>query len=188
VIVTMKKFISVVMLVLFLMNVLGLYGVFLGLEFSNAQFANNQLDQDSYTGSDLMTIKVPLTVPYGTDNEEYVRVTGEFEHDGQVFRLVKQKLHRDTLYVVCFKDEQAGKIKNAMADYVKTFSDKTNSAKQNSKSTVPNFIKDFIAEGIVIQSETPGWFKKVNFGEFIQNPASANAGSFKHPPKTTLFV
>ena len=36
----------------------------------------------------------------------YERVNGEFEHNGEFFKLVKQKLENDTLNIVCIKDHR----------------------------------------------------------------------------------
>src|SRR5207302_5128451 len=98
------------MLLLFLLNTVGFYGIFLGMQLRYAREANKQLDEDQYSASDAMTFKVPLSVPYAADNQEYDRVTGEFEHRGEVYRLVKQKLYHDTLYIVCVKDRESKKI------------------------------------------------------------------------------
>ena len=82
----LKKVCTIFLLVLFLLNVLGFYGVFLGLQFKYAQEANDQLDDELYSSEDAMTFRVPLTVPYSTDNQDYERVSGEFEHGGDVYR------------------------------------------------------------------------------------------------------
>lgn len=49
------------MLVLFLMNMLGLYGVFLGVKFKYDQEVAQNLDDNIYAGVDEITFKVPLT-------------------------------------------------------------------------------------------------------------------------------
>src|SRR5258706_15021409 len=98
------------MLVLFLLNVLGFYGVFLGLKFKYAQDANDQLDAEQYSNADAVTFRIPLTVPYSTDHQDYERVSGEFEHDGEVYRLGEQKHFRHTAYIGCVKEDQRKKI------------------------------------------------------------------------------
>ena len=81
-----KKVISLFLLFLFLLNVLGYYGIFVGLQSKTAQQMRADFDEENYHHQEV-TIKVPLTVPYSTDSREYSRVDGEFEHKGEVYRL-----------------------------------------------------------------------------------------------------
>lgn len=144
------------MLALFLLNVLGYYGVFVGLQFKNSREMQARFDNEDYARTQEITIKVPITVPYATDSREYTRVDGEFEHQGEVYRMVKQKLQSDTLYIVCVKDNASKDIKQALADYVKTFTDKPVSEKSNSK-TAQNLIKDYIVSSTTLQTGSGGW-------------------------------
>ncbi len=162
---------------------LGFYGVFVGLQFKYAQEANNSFDRDQYSAADEMTFKVPLAVPYSTDQEEYQRVNGEFEHDGEVYRLVKQKLVHDTLYVVCVKDVRSGTINRALADYVKTFTDKPANSKQHNGKTALSFVKEYVSTGVSVQSLTSGWDKPVTYGEFVAKYLSIHTSRIKYPPR-----
>ncbi len=120
-----------------------------------------QFDDEDYQHEEL-TFKIPLTVPYSTDSKEYTRVDGEFEQDGEVYRLVKQKLQSDTLYIVCVKDNTSKNIKQALADYVKTFSDKPVSSKGNTK-TLQNLIKDYLCHTVSMERQNSGWEKTISF-------------------------
>jgi hypothetical protein len=115
-----------------------------------------RFDNEEYSHTQEITIKVPLTIPYATDSREYTRVDGEFEHLGEVYRMVKQKLLSDTLYIVCVKDKTSKEINQALADYVKTFTDKPVSEKSNSK-TSQNLIKDYMVSSIALQTGSDGW-------------------------------
>jgi len=184
----LKKVCTIFLLVLFLLNVLGFYGVFLGLQFKYAQEANDQLDDELYSSDDAMTFRIPLTVPYSTDHQDYERVSGEFEHDGDVYRLVKQKLFRDTLYIVCVKDIKTKKINQALVDYVKTFSDKPVNSKQHSGKQVPSFMKDYVTTGMSVESQSSGWKKTVGYGNFTRYYLSYHTSRIKHPPKHDPFL
>src|SRR5882762_9317018 len=106
----MKRVAIFAILILFLLNAVGLYGILLGLQFRFASEVNKQLDEDQYSASEAITFHVPITLPYSSDEQDLHRLTGEFEHQGEVYRLVKQKLYRDTLYIVCVKDTKSKKI------------------------------------------------------------------------------
>jgi hypothetical protein len=138
-----KRGFTIFLLALFLLNVLGYYGVFLGLQVNNTRAMQARFDTDSYDQFHEVTVKVPLTVAYLNDSRDYVRVDGEFEHEGEVYRMVKQRYQSDTLYIVCVKDKASKKINQALTDYVKTFSDKPAGEKGNTK-TIQNFIKDYM--------------------------------------------
>ncbi|HMI65785.1 MAG TPA: hypothetical protein VK517_07115 [Cyclobacteriaceae bacterium] len=184
----MKKFCTIIMLVLFLLNVLGFYGVFLGLQFKYAQEANDQLDAEQYSNADAVTFRIPLTVPYSTDHQDYERVSGEFEHDGEVYRLVKQKLFRDTLYIVCVKDNESKKINQALVDYVKTFSDKPVNAKQHNGKQVLSFIKDYVTTGVSVESQSSGWYKTFRYEDVTRHYLSLPSSRIKYPPRNNPFL
>jgi hypothetical protein len=152
---TVKKSLTLLLLLLFVLNIVGYYGVFVGLRLSADRTMREQFDADSYI-SEEVTFKVPIAIPYASDSREFERVDGEFEHEGQVYRLVKQKLQSDTLYIVCVKDHQAQKINQALADYVKSYTDKPFNAKQSVKS-MNVFSKDFISTAITLEASSTGW-------------------------------
>jgi hypothetical protein len=153
---SVKKLLTLSLLALFLLNVLGYYGVFVGLQVKSGQAMRDRFDSENYSAEQQVTIKVPITIPYASDSREYERVDGEFEHQGQVYRLVKQKLQSDTLFIVCIKDHQAAKINQALADYVKTFTDKPISSKRGSTVSF-QFSKDFLSNTTEVKSSASGW-------------------------------
>lgn len=98
---------------------------------------------DSYAGSQAITIKLPLALSNGSDMENYERVDGEFEYDGITYRMVKQKFYKDTVYIVCYKDQASMEIKTALTEYLKTFTDRPGERKSDDKS-LNDFIKDYL--------------------------------------------
>jgi hypothetical protein len=177
-----KRSFALFMMLLFLLNVLGYYGVLVGLQLKNKQNLQAQFDSDEYERQHEVTIKVPLTIPYATDSKEYTRVDGEFEHEGDVYRMVKQKLQSDTLYIVCVKDATSKDIKQALAEYVKSFTDKPASEKSQSK-TLQNLIKDYIATTTSLQNNTFGWSNVVAHGEKVIAYPAWIAYTTSPPPK-----
>lgn len=174
------------MLTLFLMNMWGLYGVFLGVQFKYGQEVAQNLDEDNYAGADEITFRVPLALPYYIDGRGYERVRGEFEANGEVYQLVKQKLLRDTLYIVCVKDHGSKKIKQALADYVKTFTDKPENSKSGAK-VLPQLSKDFLAYRIGVAHGTTGWGREIAFYDVAAKSPENNPESFSTPPQFSSF-
>jgi hypothetical protein len=179
----LKKVITIIVLLIFLLNAVGLYGVLIGLQLRLASDTNKELDEDRYSSSEAITLQVPLTIPYPIDEQDYHRVTGEFEHDGDVYRLVKQKLHQDTLYIVCIKDTKSKKINQALADYVKTFTDRPFNSKQQGSKLIYSIIKDFLNTGIEVENDANGWRECVPYNDFILRYLSSYTARIKYPPK-----
>jgi hypothetical protein len=177
----MKKFTSYVLVMLLLLNVMGYYGVFIGLKYSHSASINQRLDDSQYDESHTVTIKVPLTIAYYNDTE-YQRVTGEIEHNGEVYRLVKQKYEKDTLYIVCIKDLESKRIKQALADYVKNFTDHSS---DNSLKSIPSFIKDFISTEFSFDPSNKGWTRDIPFGLTEQKVKNIPL-KFNSPPPEKL--
>ena len=177
----MKKIIAIFLVLLLLFNALGFYGLFIGLRYKNEIDLVQRLDNDQYLEEQTVTLKVPMTLPYHLDSE-YERVDGEIEHDGEFYRLVKQKLQKDTLYIVCIKDQGSKRIKQALADYVKTFTDKPADAKHTGKF-LTNFIKDFLPTSVGISSASAGWTHVVSSAEIIDSFNSRSIAVVSPPPQ-----
>lgn len=119
-------------------------------------------DDENFESAEEITIEVPITIPYATSSTEFTRVDGEFEHQGEVYRMVKQRYMNDVLYIVCVKDNKSKEIKQALTDYVKTFTDKPSNEKSSTK-TIQNFIKDYMSTSTVLQSEGQGWHHVISY-------------------------
>ncbi len=185
----MKRSISIVLLVVFLLNTVGYYGFFLGVLASQQNSISQELDQDEFVGSDAITFRIPLSIPYHTDVNEYERVQGKFEKDGEVFQLVKQKMLNDTLYVVCVKDGESKKINQALTDYVKTFSDKPAGNHTNSSTKLStNFSKDYLSQRISISNDSHGWESEVSTRTLLVTLVPTFLASIVHPPERVFSI
>jgi hypothetical protein len=115
------------------------------------------------------------------ENKDYERVTGEIEHNGAYFTLVKQKLQNDTLYIVCIKNHDREKLANALGDYVKTFTDKPADSHSHQAKTIPGFIKDFLPSKISLESSVAGWMLAYHY-QHSSNTCNSAYLSINSPP------
>lgn len=76
-----------------------------------------RLDANDYTTDETLVLSVPLSMPYPIYSAGYERVEGDFEQHGRAYKLVKQKIENDTLFIVCIRDDQSTKIINAFQDF-----------------------------------------------------------------------
>ena len=177
---TLKKAFSIALIVVLLMNTMGYYAVFLGLQYKNNVAMTERLDADQYDESQTMTIEIPLTVPYMTDEAGFRRVDGLFEYKGEFYRLVKQKYAKETLTVVVIKDNENKRINEAMSDYVMSFTD---TADDQGSKVIITFIKDYIPQTFSMLESSIGWQKDVAFAISTNNLIPTFTASVIHPPE-----
>lgn len=175
----MKRLFAIVVLVVFLLNVLGYYGVLLGMKAVAGDDLTERLNSDMYDLGASITFKVPLAVPYGVDSKAYENVSGEFQKDGQTYRLVKQRMYQDTLYIVCMKDEKTSKINSALEDFVQSFAGHDD---DEQKTVVPSLIKDYVDTHISLTTVVTGWEKEVIKVSVPRNFIDSYFASIVHPP------
>lgn len=161
---------------------MGYYGVFLGLHLKNDIAMSKALDSDRYDQSNTITLKVAVSIPYMPDQDDFDRVNGQYEYNGELYRMVKQRYAKDTLTVICVKDTEHKKIDLALSDYVKTFTDKATDTKPASKTTI-SFIKDYLPISFEISSVTEGWTLRVLYNSNYQNLIPTFTASIVHPPE-----
>jgi len=171
------------LILLLLFNALGFYGLLQGLRYKTTQDLVKRLDNHRYSEDETILLKIPVAVPYQIDSEDYERVDGEFEHEGEFYRLVKQKYQNDTLFMVCIKDHTTKRIEQAVADYVKTFTDKPVDAKHNGK-VITIFIKDFLPSHITIKSISTGWHSEFVFGIRTPSLTDRDQSIISPPPRS----
>lgn len=162
------------------MNTMGYYAIFLGLQYKNKVAMTARLDAEQYDDTQTITIEIPITVPYMTDDADFKRVDGIFEYKGEFYRLVKQRYAKETLTVVCIKDTENKRINEAMSDYVMSFTDTGDD--QDSKVTI-TFIKDYIPQTFSILRSSIGWQKDVVNTMSISNLIPTFTASVIHPPE-----
>ena len=156
----MRKAISICLVVLLLLNVMGYYGLFLGLKYKNSVQVTTRIEARDYLDSETVTIKIPLSVPYYGDTD-FERVDGEIEHEGQFYRLVKQRLQKDTLEVVCIRDTSAEHIHEVLTDYVNTFTDQATD--RSGAKSIQSFIKDYFASTFSLREAANGWSVSLSY-------------------------
>ena len=163
------------------MNVMGYYGLFIGLQLRNNVAMQTRLNLEDFHPSQIVTIEIPLSLPYGAAASDFERVDGTFIHDGEVYRLLKQKVANDILTVQCVKDSEAQKIQQALTEYVKTFTDDQSTSSQG--KSVFSFIKDYLPESIAIRSSSDGWAADLIRNSCLKIFIPSFVSSIIHPPE-----
>lgn len=101
-----------------------------------------RLNASQYTDEESIVLTIPFSLPYPVSDGSYERVHGDFEFAGEYYKLVKQKLVNDTLFVVCVKDKTTQHLEETLSDYSQLANNLPVGAKQAFSFTSKLF-KDF---------------------------------------------
>ncbi|MBT1700290.1 hypothetical protein KK083_25615 [Fulvivirgaceae bacterium PWU4] len=178
----MKKLVSSLFVALILLNVMGYYGLFLGLQYKNTRDLISQFDAGTYNADEAEVLKIPFRAPNGYSSETFERVDGDFKRNGKVYRLIKQRLFRDTFHIVYIKDKVGTALNDALVDYVKTFSDETSDQGQHA-TILPLFIKEYFIRPFSLQSWSPGYEQAVRKESHVCVLIDTFETSIVHPPE-----
>jgi hypothetical protein len=82
-----------------------------------------KLDNHEYSDADLVTIKIPLHMPYTADKNEFERCDGTVQINGVFYNYVKRKQCNDTLILQCIANNEKNKLADAKNVYAKIAGD-----------------------------------------------------------------
>lgn len=119
----LKKIFSILLLAVHLFNLCGYSFLFQFLiQQSDKQLTQN-LDNNLYSRTDLVEVKIPLNLPYQTNWNEYERFDGNINFDGIHYNYVMRKVCNDTLYILCIPNHKKTQLYNAQSNYQKLVND-----------------------------------------------------------------
>ena len=135
----LKKIASILLLGLLVFNLFGYRIWFCYLQQqSNKQLTAN-LDKTEYDDKDLITIKVPLSLPYFTNWGEFERYDGSIEVEGQHYNYVKRKVLNDTLILLCLPNSEQTRLAYAKKEFDKFVAE--GKSANNNKSAGTSILK-----------------------------------------------
>ena len=108
-----KKFAAILLLLLLLFNLIGYRLLFSVLQQKANSSIVAKIDKEDYIDADLITLTVPLSMPYITDSKDFERKDGEIKLNGKVYRYVKQKISQGNLVLMCLPDEEKTQLQNS---------------------------------------------------------------------------
>jgi len=115
----LKKLAAIVLLLLMLFNLAGYRLWFYCAQQQADARLNAALDHDLYNDDELITIKIPLSMPYQTDRAEFERVNGEVNLNGKIYKYVKRRVAQGQLVLLCLPDHQKMRIESAKDEFFK---------------------------------------------------------------------
>jgi len=117
---------------------------------SSAQKMESKLDKKEYQDSDLVTIRIPLTLPYQTDTDGFERISGEVSFEGKIYTYVQRKMENGYFVLMCLPDHGKMQLEREKNDLVKSNLDqsKNNSNKPGSGNTILKYVSSEYEENI----------------------------------------
>ncbi len=178
----MRRIAAISLLFLFLLNIIGYYGVFLGLKYNLAQQVVDNLDANNFNSQDLVEFQIAVSLPYMPDQANYERVDGLIEVEGKYYRLVKQRYAGDTLHLVCLPDNDQQKIHKAIEDYVSTFT--APDASQGKQIDLSKSLsKDYFVSKTMMEKSASGGSYTVEQSDYVVSNYSCYLSVLAPPPK-----
>jgi hypothetical protein len=175
----MRKSLAVFFLCIILLNTAGYYLLFEGWKWHHSIAWS--FDEDG-SNSQQVIIEIPLNVPYVVQVKDWEKADGQFEYKGEVYRITKQKLTLDAVYIACVKDSENSRINQQLEDFAQTFSDRPGDSKQSAK-VFPGFIKEYVSSAVAITTSTSGWFVQSPGKLQLQSLVDSYYASIIHPPE-----
>ncbi len=182
----MKKITAIFLLLVFLFN-LGGYRVWIYFEQQRSD-KNFEvlLDKEQYNEAELITIKVPLSLPYQSDSKDFERISGEVNFKGKIYKYVKRKIENGEFVLLCLPDKNKMQLENAREDFFKN----TNDLAQNNSKRSDNS-KSISLKKVSSEYDQPLFAFKINsatnlfknFGFYkVENLNSSPHTSPEQPP------
>lgn len=175
----MKKAFSILLLMIFLFNLGGYYLLFWVLKEQANQELSVKLDEGEYNENETFEIKIPITLPYPLQNNDFERHSGQFVYKNDHYQLVKQKYENDTLTIVCVKDDETKHLSRVMD----SFSEASGSNPSDDGAlNIPMKVFQEYMSGLSISIErTRGWVQVIQ-ASFYADGFSLLVLSKPYPP------
>jgi len=76
-----------------------------------------KLDEGNYDTKDLITVKVPINMPYQVNRTDFERVDGEVTVNGQIYKYVMRKVQSDTMTLLCIPHYEKTELQSKATEF-----------------------------------------------------------------------
>jgi len=138
----LKKLAAISLLIIFAFNIIGYRLVFNLLESSADATFTAKIDAGRYNEKELITVRVPINMPYLSNPKDFERVDGEVTVSGQVYKYVMRKVERDTMTLLCLPHHEKTQLQNKANE----FAGKVNDLPSNDNNKKAEVFKQLTAD------------------------------------------
>jgi len=151
-----------------------------------------KLDKQEYDEKDLVEMKIPLTVPYGSSSKEFDRCSGEIDIEGVHYKYVQRKVYNDSLILLCIPNKEKMQIASAREEFSRLVNEvqKSNTGKKSSDANTSLLLKFSLSDytfqqttewNIRLSTEAADYY--TSSIALLSSPAAASPGQ---PPDFTI--
>lgn len=109
----MRKLTAISLMLLFFFNLFGYKALLQYWEMQSNTNMETQLALQQYNEEDLVTVKIPINLPYHTNWEEFESYDGEIDIDGVHYKYVKRRIFNDSLVLLCLPNTEKTRLSTA---------------------------------------------------------------------------
>ena len=113
----MKQVAAILFFSVLLLNTLGFRFLNSFLQHQSDLELEQSLDNHQYSENELISFRLPLSVPYNTGFTEFERINGEVKVNGIIYKYVKRRIFKDTLEVLCIVNSKKMNLETAEQQY-----------------------------------------------------------------------
>ena len=139
----MKKLAAILLIALFIFNLFGYRILFYFAQQQSDINIEKALDKNQYKEEDLITVKIPMSVPYQVERKDFERYNGEVNLNGKIYKYVKRKVCDGNLVLLCLPDQNKMRLETVKNDLIKNSNDLQNTGSKKSGDSKPFSGKDF---------------------------------------------
>ena len=119
------------------------------------------LNRDEYDESHLITIRIPLSLPYQTDSKDFQRIAGEVTFEGKIYKYVKRKVENGEFVLLClpdYKKMRMEKAKHSFFEFANDLTQNDNSKKSDNSKTgaFKKLLSEYDQYSFIINTNSPG--------------------------------
>ena len=148
--VNLRRIAPWILLLVFLTHQFGYIGVYW---FAKSHISQKWQATSEYHGQ-ITEVKIPFTIPYWMDQDEFQPADGLFEHNGKFYRKVAQRYAEGFIHIRLVEDFDTQHLHNSIAGWIQSITD--DNADQGTTSTVLAkmfFAKDYFQQTFNSQLE-----------------------------------
>lgn len=154
----MKKLATILLLGLLLFNFIGYRFVFYTLQEQAVKELADKIDNNAYNDADLITISVPLSMPYLTDSKDFERKDGEITLNGKIYHYVKEKISQGNLILMCLPDEEKMHLQSAKDDFFKLANELQNNTSSKKSGENSQVLKLVVSDYEQLQTTSNNFY------------------------------
>jgi hypothetical protein len=160
----LKKLTAILLIGILLFNWVG-YKVFTCLlETKSSNELVAAFDNQNTEGLELISLKVPSSLPYYTGTGEFEKAVGEIEIDGIQYNYVQRKVTHDSIEYICVVNKAKTAIKKSSDQYYKLVNDvEQNTTKKGATAKIKLLNLDFFQGDDYALSSSPAFVTMLHF-------------------------